>query len=141
MILLDSGAEVVLESDRYEVTEGVNSSVEVCATISSPRVECAVNISFNFCLGIGSKVFICDIMSCLLTLLTGFFSLCISFRRCLLRGCSSLSIKNDDRVENLAKILIIPERNIELDPRISVNSMYSVLEITDDPTDGILCVL
>ena len=37
----------------------------------------------------------------------------------------------------MAQIPIIPEKIMNFDSRISVNSMYSVLEITDDPTDGI----
>ena len=55
MIFLDSGAEVILENDHYVVTEGLNSSVEVCATISSPSAQCPIDFSFNFCLRIGSK--------------------------------------------------------------------------------------
>ena len=35
------------EKSLYEVTEGVDSSVEVCAIITSPEISCSVDFNFE----------------------------------------------------------------------------------------------
>ena len=41
------------EKSLYEVTEGVDSSVEVCAIITSPEISCPVNFIFEIILNEG----------------------------------------------------------------------------------------
>ena len=41
------------EKSLYEVTEGVDSSVEVCAIITSPEISCPVDFIFEIILNEG----------------------------------------------------------------------------------------
>ena len=58
------------------------------------------------------------------------------FTTCTTRACTAVPIIDDDRVEDETEIRIRLERPTDLDSRISVDTSYSIIRITDDPDDS-----
>ena len=58
------------------------------------------------------------------------------FTTCATRACIAVLIIDDDRVEDETEIRIRLERPPDLDSRISVDTSYSIIRITDDLDDS-----
>ena len=123
----------------YLATEGMGA-VTVCAIIDRPVIDCPVNFNFEVTLSVGDggsgSSNDGDTTMCMCVDVDFVDDLPIVFTTCATRACTAVSIIDDDRVEDETEIRIRLERPTDLDSRISVDTSYSRIEITDDPDDS-----
>jgi hypothetical protein len=125
-ILDNDGAIVGLERTHYNVSEE-NGTVEVCAIIRNPHIECPVEKTFimNISSADGSAVASNDYDT---------LSTSLVFDACETRACTDVRIINDDWSENAETFTVSLERNSAQDAWLSIDPAEA--EVTILLNDG-----
>ena len=138
------------EKTIYEVTEGQDGSVEVCAIIYNPDdVPCPVDFNFEIILNDGlSKSIAKSIITMMISILFLIsddlpitFSVCSPNNPSSNRSCADVTIEDDDKLEGDTTITMRLRRTTDFDSRIIVNTGTSTIRITDDPNDSMFILM
>ena len=142
-----SGAIVGLEKTFYQVTEDVGV-VEVCAIVYEPNGNLVCPISFPFDVSLSTGDDSAGIRYCCTVCLHDVYnttvdpmdyisvSTILMFEACQRRSCVTVTIVDDEVLENVESFNVTLERTPGLDMRITLDPVDAVVEITDD--DGLL---